>query len=72
MCQKQELFIGPMTVKAFLLFEERDSDILRTNPQENDEMTLLKDLAREELGVALLPRWELSCFNMHLSNYKEN
>ena len=44
-------------LKVFLLtFEERYSDTLRINLQENNEMRLLKDIAQEKLGLALLPK----------------
>ena len=44
-------------LKVFLLtFEERYSDNLRINLQENNEMRLLKDIAQEKLGLALLPK----------------
>ena len=33
------------------MFEEGHSDVLRTNLQENYEMTLLEDIAQEEFGT---------------------
>ena len=39
--------------------EEGHSDVLRTNLQENYEMTLLEDIAQKELALALLPKEEL-------------
>ena len=51
-CGKQEMLIGPLTLNFFFLMsEEGHSDVLRTNLQENYEMTLLKDIAQEEFGT---------------------
>ena len=59
-------------LKVFLLtFEERYSDTLRINLQENNEMRLLKDIAQEKLGLALLPKKISSYFIMKLSKYSE-
>ena len=59
-------------LKVFLLtFEERYSDTLRINLQENNEMRLLKDIAQEKLGLALLPKKISSYFIMKLSKFKE-
>ena len=58
-------------LKVFLLtFEERYSDTLRINLQENNEMRLLKDIAQEKLGLALLPKKISSYFIMKLSKFK--
>ena len=51
-CGKQEMFIGPLTLNFFFLMsEEGHSDVLRTNLQENYEMTLLKDIAQKDFGT---------------------
>ena len=51
-CGKQEMFIGPLTLNFFFLMsEEGHSDVLRTNLQENYEMTLHKDIAQKDFGT---------------------
>ena len=53
------------------MFEERYSDILRINVQKINEMTLHKDIAQVELGLALSPEEELPPIFMKLNKYKE-
>lgn len=51
------------------MFEERCSDVLRINLQENDEMILFKDLAQKEMGLAMFSN--RNYFMINFSNCKE-
>ena len=52
------------------MFEEGHSDVLRINPQQNSEMTLLKDIKKERTGFSTIAkRGNSSYFIMKLSKY---